>query len=63
MWHYFHFYFERKQIKKTIAFFVEKQGLTPLEKYDFWDFQTVSFNNQKGSFLSTKSVNTISSFV
>ena len=47
MWHYFYSYFDRKQIKKTIAFFVQKHGLTPLEKYDFWDFQTVSFNNQK----------------
>ena len=37
----------RKQKKKTIAIFVQKNGLTSLEKYDFWDFHTVSFNTQK----------------
>ena len=34
----FRSYFDRKQIKKKITFFDKKHGLTPLEKYGFWDF-------------------------
>ena len=33
--------------KEKIPFFDQKQGLTPLEKCDFRDFETVSFNNQE----------------
>ena len=33
--------------KEKIPFFDQKQGLTPLEKCDFRDFETFSFYNQK----------------
>ena len=33
--------------KEKIPFFDQKQGLTHLEKCDFWDFETFSFYDQK----------------
>ena len=39
--------FLAKKIMKRIAFFDQKHGLTPLEKCDFNDFETISFDNQK----------------
>ena len=38
--------FLAKKIKKRITFFDQKHGLTPLEKCDFNDFETISFDNQ-----------------
>ena len=32
---------------KIIAFFYQKHGLTPLEKCDFKNFETISFYSQK----------------
>ena len=46
---------------KKIPFFDQKHGLTPLEKCDFNDFETISFNSQKRFlFHSTNSVSTVS---
>ena len=57
MWHYFYSYFDRKQTKKAIAFFVQKHGLTPLEKYDFSDFEKYFLYSQKKvCFLSKTSL-------
>ena len=47
---------------KKIPFFYQKHGLTPLEKCDFNDFETISFYSQKRFlFYSTNSVSTVSS--
>ena len=32
---------------KKLAFFNQKNGLTPLEKCDFWDFQNFFFYSNK----------------
>ena len=46
---------------KIIAFFYQKHGLTPLEKCDFKNFETISFYSQKRFlFYSTNSVSTVS---
>ena len=36
-----------EKIMKKIPFFDQKHGLTPLEKCDFNDFETISFYSQK----------------
>ena len=36
-----------KQIKEKITFFVQKHGVTPLEKCDFWDYEKFCFYSLK----------------
>ena len=42
---------KNKLIKKS-AFFDQKHGLTPLEKYDFWGFEKIEFFMAKKGFFS-----------
>ena len=56
--------FDQNQIKKELAFFDQNHGLTPLENWDFWDFEKFRFYTQKTvSFLSRTLLNLISSLV
>ena len=50
--HYFQSYFDRKQLKKKTTFFDQNHGLTPLEKYDFGDFERLHFLLPKKVFFS-----------
>ena len=43
-----------EKIMKKIPFFDQKHRLTPLEKCDFNDFETISFYSQKGFFFIYK---------
>ena len=45
--HYFKSYFDRKQIKKIIAFFCQKASVNPFGKCDFWDFERLNFLGPK----------------
>ena len=45
--HFFQSHFNQIQIKKNLAFFDQKHGLTPLEKLDFWDFEKFCFCSKK----------------
>ena len=49
---YFLSYFDGKQLKKKTTFFDQKHGLTPLEKYDSWDFERLHFLGPKKGFFS-----------
>ena len=54
---------ESKERKKW-HFFDQKHGLTPLEKYDFWDFEILNILwLKKVSFLSRTLLNLFSSLI
>ena len=54
--------FDWKQVKKKNPFFDQKHGLTPLEKFNFWDVEQFCFSSpKKVSFLSRTSFKLISS--
>ena len=51
--HFFYPYFDQIQIKKNLAFFDQKHGLTPLEKCNFWHFEEFCFYTKKNAIFRT----------